>query len=133
MLAETERLKAGASSLPDLHDGFLDGILLSKDKNTWALNYHETSNYDGVDLILGVADRVLLVCDLWNQVRDVVVKKGILGPEPLDVVKLTVISVSNRELTCDLYVRSARSKAEHERKLIISIDASIDRVSLAVK
>lgn len=33
MLTEIEKLEATASSFPDLHDGYLEGILVSKDKN----------------------------------------------------------------------------------------------------
>lgn len=103
------------------------------DKNIWAVNYHETSNFDSVDLVAGVEDRIFILPNLWNFVEPDVFAQKLIPQLAFDHLYLEVTKIEGKTLYVRFSGTSARDQKEVEKSFLIIAKVEKDGVSLSVK
>jgi hypothetical protein len=68
------------------------------EKTIWAVNFHETSNYNDVDLALCHGDSPELLTAISDQLVPLLTKKGLIPNCPWDNQELKIIKIENNEI-----------------------------------
>ncbi len=70
-------------------------ILHNKDKDIWAINFHETSNYNGAELAICTENEPLVISDIYNQVKAQLYMQKIIPRVNWDRCTLQVLKIEN--------------------------------------
>jgi hypothetical protein len=103
------------------------------DKDMWAVNYHETSNFDSVDLVAGVEDRIFILPNLWSVVEPDVFAQKLIPHLAFDHLYFEVTKIEGRTLYVRFSGTSARDQKEVEKSFSIVAKIGKGGVSLSVK
>lgn len=77
-------------------------IVHDKDKTVWAINYHETSDYDGVDIVIAETDKIFVVPNFWDAIQMALADADIIDVDAIDRLHLQIMSISDHTLRCRL-------------------------------
>lgn len=88
------------------------GYVHNRQKTVWAVNYHETSDYDGVDLLIESGGEVFISENLWQTIEDDVVQAGVIPSTPLDRVHFEVVSIETNELMCHVLAQPVQGEQQ---------------------
>lgn len=78
-----------------------NSLIHNTDKTIWAVNYHATSDYDSVDLVIENGADIFVVPDLWSMLaNDGIIKKII--DQQLDRAHFQVLSAEKANLRCQV-------------------------------
>jgi hypothetical protein len=78
---------------------YLD-VVHNAESTIWAVNYHETSNFDSVDLIVGYNERLFILPNIWSNLEERFKAERLLPNVPVDRCRLSVTSVQADTLSC---------------------------------
>src|SRR5258706_13448809 len=68
------------------------------DKSIWAVNYHETSNFESVDLVAGVEDRIFILPNLWSLVEPEVFAQKLIPQLAFDHLYFEITRIDGKTL-----------------------------------
>ena len=103
------------------------------DKDMWAVNYHETSNFDSVDLVAAVEDRIFILPNLWSVVEPDVFAQKLIPQLAFDHLYFEVTKIEGKTLYVRFSGTSARDQKEVEKSFSIIAKIGKNGVSLSVK
>jgi hypothetical protein len=76
------------------------GKVSNKKKTIWALNFHETSNYNDVDLVACFAGDPIVLTGLFDKIESLLVDGKVLEKWSWDSSNLEVLSIVESNLKC---------------------------------
>lgn len=97
----------------------VNGFVHNAQKSVWAVNYHETSNYDGVDLVIENGRDIFVVPNMWSIISTDVLTKNIVDKVP-DRVHFQVSQINDHDLRCQLIGRTG--DASTDRLFSVHVD-----------
>jgi hypothetical protein len=102
------------------------------DNTIWAVNYHETSNFDSVDLIVARDDRVLVLPNIWSNLEERLKAERLLPNVPFDRCRLSVTSVEADTLNCAFKAFSRQIGQEIARHFAVAVKREPDKVEFTI-
>jgi hypothetical protein len=103
------------------------------EKSIWAINYHETSNFESVDLVASVENRIFILPNIWNLVESEVFAQKLIPQLAFDHLYFEITKVERNTLYAHLYGTSAKEQKEIEKTFLIIAKIGKDGVGLSVK
>jgi hypothetical protein len=103
------------------------------DKDMWAVNYHETSNFDSVDLVVAVEDRIFILPNLWSAVETDVFTQKLIPQLAFDHLYFEVTQIKGKTLYVRFSGTSARDQKEIEKSFSIIAKIGKNGLSFSVK
>jgi hypothetical protein len=108
------------------------GKVFNEDKTILAINVHELSDFDTVDLLVEKGDKIFLIDNIWTYVGGNLVEANILSTQTWDRMFLEVKSIQKNKLTCQF--RGSNSPNIYvEKTFSIFIDINDDVMKMEVK
>ncbi len=103
------------------------------DKSMWAVNYHETSNFESVDLVAGVEDRIFILPNLWSFIESDMFAQKLIPQLAFDHLYFEITKVEGNTLHARFSGTSARAQKEVGKSFLVVAKVGKDGVSLSVK
>jgi hypothetical protein len=107
-------------------------VLHSSDNSIWAVNYHETSNFESVDIIVSYSERLFILPNIWSNLEDELKMKGLLPHVPFDRCRLSIISVQDDTLNCTFTGLSKQIDKELTTHFSLAVQRQADRINLEI-
>jgi hypothetical protein len=110
------------------------GIVSNTQKNVFAVNYHETGNFDSVDLIISDAQRIFVIPNLWIPLESKLKAEQVIPNVGYDRCYLSVKEISANHLTCSFtgYSRQLKGDGVVTKDFVIIARADQRSVMLTV-
>jgi len=92
------------------------------EKTIFAVNYHETSNFDSVDLVLSAEERLFVVPNVWIELESKLKSGNIIPNVGYDRSYLSVTAIEGNRLTCSFTGFAQRSEAPIKQDFTVIAD-----------
>jgi hypothetical protein len=102
------------------------------DNSIWAVNYHETSNFDSVDVIVSYSNRLFVIPNIWSSLEDKLKMNGVLPNASFDRCHLSVVGVQADTLSCRFKGLSNQIQKEVTKDFSVLIKRQADGVEFAI-
>lgn len=108
-------------------------VVSNPDKTLFAVNYHETSNFDSVDLVLNAGNRFYVVPNLWRELESKLKAEKIIPNVGYDRSYLSVTAINGNNLVCSFTGFSQRSESPTKQTFGLIIKADEHHLELVLK
>ncbi len=123
--------KAGSEIALPVRSLYL-GHVINKERTIAAINYHETSDYNGVDLVVSKGGEVAILQDILHLIETTLEQRKILPVQPWDRMDLAVESISGDKARCVFRGKVLRTDTFVERRFTIIVGSSDNPLDLQV-
>jgi hypothetical protein len=110
----------GAETPLPIHTTYVSRIF-NANKTLWAINFHETSNDDDVDLIICKNGKPTVIKSLFDRLEPILIEQKILPKVNWDHQYLAVKKIRDNLLSCHFYGASHAKQMTLEKDFTISI------------
>ena len=107
-------------------------VVHNHENSIWAVNYHETSNFDSVDLVISQDERLFVIPNIWSELEEKLKTNGLLPNIPLDRCHLTVTAVQADTLSCTFRGLSNQIEKEVTKSFSVSVRRQVDSVAFEI-
>jgi hypothetical protein len=110
-----------------LHTIYL-GILSNEDKSIWGINFHETSDYNDVDLVVCNGEKPIVMAGLFEKIEPILTSRNVLPRWPWDNQTLEIKAIVGNSLTCYFHGDSHTQQKSIEKTFTVIVSSSLDGV-----
>jgi hypothetical protein len=103
------------------------------EKSIWAVNFHETSNFNSVDLVVSLEDRIFILPNLWNLIESDVYAQKVVPKLAFDHLDFEITKIEGNTLHARFYGASAKDQKEVGKSFLIIVQVTKGGVGLKVK
>lgn len=103
------------------------------EKSVWAINYHETSNYDGTDLVVLSNNSLFVIENIWQSIRSMCVTKKIVANARWDKFTFEVKSVISNKLQCRIVGNNDKLRSVVEKFFTVVVEPRPDGVEFQIE
>jgi len=97
-----------------------------------AINYHETTDYDGADLVVSNGKKISILQDVLHLIETTAERKKILPVQPWDRIEFTVKSILGNKAHCVFRGYIFRTNTLVERQFDIIVGSSDNPLDLQI-
>jgi hypothetical protein len=108
-------------------------IVSNSQKTIFAINYHETSNFDSVDLVISYDGRVFPIPNLWLYLEGKLKAQRTIPNIGFDRSYLSVKSVDNNTLSCSLIAFNNQSPQPTDIHFTVAVDVDESRIDFRLE
>lgn len=115
--------------LPE-HTNYLS-TLSNKNKTIYGINFHETSNYNDVILIIVKGNELKIINNLFNEIKEILYVNRVIPNFLWDHQYLKIEKIEGNKIYCDFYGSSSVLKKTVHKKFELNIIISQERIHLS--
>jgi hypothetical protein len=120
------RIDHSLTLLPQ-RSGYND-VVKNSDQTIWAINFHGTSDFDSVDLVVVHGDHVFLIPNIWTILEGELKRRALLPRVFFHHSYLSVVSIRGNTLSCRFYGFAEQPEGKISKDFAIVIKSELDRV-----